>query len=55
MPDDLHPEVDTDSSPQEDVPVEQLISRIKTSRDTPDMVDAVQKLIEQSRRRREDA
>ncbi len=55
MPDDLHPEADTDSSPEEEVPVEQLLSRIKFSRDTLDLVDAAQQLIEQSRRRRDSA
>ncbi len=55
MPDDLRPDADTDTSPEEEVPAEQLVSRIKTSRDTPDLVDAAQRLIEQSRRRREEA
>ncbi len=55
MPDDLHPDADTDSSSEEEVPVEQLVSRIKSTRDTPDMVEAAQKLIDQSRQRRDSA
>jgi hypothetical protein len=37
------------------LPVEQLVSRIKTSRATTDLTDAAQQLIEQSRRRRDNS
>jgi hypothetical protein len=53
MPEDLHPDSDTGPAPDEDLPVEQLVSRIKTSRATTDLADAAQQLIEQSRRRRD--
>ena len=53
MPEDLHPDSDTGAAPDEDLPVEQLVSRIKTCRTTTDLADAAQQLIEQSRRRRD--
>lgn len=52
MPEDLHPNTDSAAAPDEEAPVEQLIERIKSSRDTADTADAAQELIEQSRRRR---
>jgi hypothetical protein len=54
-PEDLHPDSDTGPAPDEELPVEQLVSRIKTSRATTDLTDAAQQLIEQSRRRRDNS
>lgn len=53
MPEDLHPDSDMRPTPDEDLPVEQLVSRILTSRATTDLADAAQQLIKQTRRRRD--
>jgi hypothetical protein len=53
MPEDLHLETDAGPAHEDEVPAEQLVMRIKSSRDTTDMVDGAQKLIEPSRRRRD--
>jgi len=52
MPEESHLAADLGPAHDEEVPAEQLVLRIKSSRDTTDMVDAAQELIGQSRRRR---
>jgi hypothetical protein len=53
MPEDLHLETDAGPAHEDEVPAEQRVMPIKSSRGTTDMVDAAQELIEQSRRRRD--
>jgi hypothetical protein len=55
MSDDAHLEEESLSNSDDDVPVDQLVTRIKSSRATSDTADAAQQLIDKSRRRRESA
>jgi hypothetical protein len=52
MPEDAHCQSEILPSADDDVPVEQLVTRIKSSRATANTADAAQQVIEKSRRRR---